>query len=109
MTNSKSTHPGAESQPDLEMLAKEFMSMKQSISEIMAKSESEGGNGVAGALHTATQDVKDRVSHLHEDISAQGKRAVSALSEQIEERPFASLLIAFAVGFAVSKLMSRST
>jgi hypothetical protein len=44
---------------------------------------------------------------IYESLVAQGKRSGKAIGRQVEEQPVVSLLLAFAVGFCVSRLLSR--
>jgi ElaB/YqjD/DUF883 family membrane-anchored ribosome-binding protein len=83
--------------------------MKHDIAAIAAKFATSTGNGASGALHDAADDLSERATGLYKNLSAQGKRAVGAVSHQVEEQPLASLLVAFAVGFVASKLLSRSS
>jgi hypothetical protein len=40
-------------------------------------------------------------------LAAQGERSMKALTRQVEEQPVMSLLLAFALGFAGSRWLSR--
>jgi hypothetical protein len=40
-------------------------------------------------------------------LAAQGERSMKALGRQVEEQPIMSLLLAFALGFAGSRWLSR--
>jgi ElaB/YqjD/DUF883 family membrane-anchored ribosome-binding protein len=93
--------------PDLETLAKDFATMKNDIAAIAAKFKSGIGNGASDAMHDATSRLSERATDLYENLSAQGKRSVKAVSDQVEERPLTSLLVAFAVGFCASKILWR--
>ena len=51
--------------------------------------------------------IGDLAEGIYETLAAQGKRSGKAIGRQIEEQPTVSLLLAFAVGFFVSRLLSR--
>jgi hypothetical protein len=41
------------------------------------------------------------------DASRRGPRGVGALEQQIEKRPFISMLVAFGIGLVIGKLINR--
>lgn len=63
-----------------------------------------GANGMA-------RDAVDRLGEegrrAYESLSAQGERSLKAIGRQVEEQPLMSLLLAFALGFVGSRLLSR--
>ena len=44
---------------------------------------------------------------LLEKLAAEGERSTKAVGRQIEAQPVISVLVAFGVGFCVSRLLSR--
>jgi ElaB/YqjD/DUF883 family membrane-anchored ribosome-binding protein len=109
MTNSTKAHSSDEVGFDVEALAKDFAAMKHDIAAIAARFASSAGNGASDLVHDTADDLSERATNLYKNVSAQGKRAVGVVSHQVEERPLVSLLVAFAVGFVASKLLSRSS
>ena len=59
------------------------------------------------AAEDTLDQLSERASRLYDKVAAQGARSTEAISRQVEEQPIASLLIAFGVGFIVSRLLSR--
>jgi hypothetical protein len=55
----------------------------------------------------AAKTVNGHARRIYGSLAAEGERSVAALAQQVEERPFASLLIAFAVGFVGSRMLTR--
>jgi ElaB/YqjD/DUF883 family membrane-anchored ribosome-binding protein len=55
----------------------------------------------------ATETVSNEASRLYETISAEGQRQAAALAHTVEEKPLASVLIAFAVGFIGGRILLR--
>jgi len=100
-------HSARETAPDFETLANDFATMRHDIAALASKLKSDGSNGVSDAMHDAVGQLSDRATELYESLAAQGKRSVRAVSEQVEEKPLMSLLVAFGVGFVASKLLSR--
>jgi ElaB/YqjD/DUF883 family membrane-anchored ribosome-binding protein len=107
MTSSTKAHSGSDAAPDLDTLREEFAEMRHTIEALAAKLKSDVGNGASGAMHDAASQLSDRATHLYENLASQGKRTVKAVSDQVEEQPLASVVVAFAVGFVASKLLWR--
>jgi ElaB/YqjD/DUF883 family membrane-anchored ribosome-binding protein len=40
-------------------------------------------------------------------VSRRGRQGVAAVEQQIEERPFISVLVAFGIGLVIGKLINR--
>jgi ElaB/YqjD/DUF883 family membrane-anchored ribosome-binding protein len=51
--------------------------------------------------------IEDEASRLGENLAVQRDRAREALSQQVEEQPFTSLLVAFAIGLIGGRLLLR--
>jgi ElaB/YqjD/DUF883 family membrane-anchored ribosome-binding protein len=60
---------------------------------------------------TAVGRVTDRASEVWDDAtdeaSRRGREAAAALEQQIEKRPFISVLVAFGIGVVIGKLINR--
>jgi hypothetical protein len=62
------------------------------------------------AIHSATgtaAQLGDEAADIYTRLAAEGARSARVLARQVEEQPVASLLIAFAIGFLGSRLLSR--
>jgi ElaB/YqjD/DUF883 family membrane-anchored ribosome-binding protein len=55
--------------------------------------------------------VTDRAGEVWDDAtkeaSRRGREGVAAVEQQIEERPFISVLVAFGIGLVIGKLINR--
>jgi ElaB/YqjD/DUF883 family membrane-anchored ribosome-binding protein len=60
---------------------------------------------------TAVGRVTDRAGEAWDDAanaaSRRGREGVAAVEQQIEERPFLSVLVAFGIGLVIGKLIDR--
>jgi ElaB/YqjD/DUF883 family membrane-anchored ribosome-binding protein len=54
----------------------------------------------------ATDEVKTRGRRARE-ASRRGREGVAAVKQEIEERPFISVLVAFGIGVVIGKLINR--
>jgi hypothetical protein len=55
----------------------------------------------------AVDGVSDEAKRLYGKLAAQSGETLDTFARQVEEKPLASLLIAFGVGFIVSRIFSR--
>jgi ElaB/YqjD/DUF883 family membrane-anchored ribosome-binding protein len=53
------------------------------------------------------QTAQERATEMAKELRAQGERAVSTVSDQVEHNPLTSLAIAFAAGYLVASLTRR--
>ena len=83
MTNSSRDYADSEMAPDLETLAKDFAAMKHDLAAIAAKFKNGIGNGASDAMHDAASNLSDRATDLYENLAAQGKRSVKAVTDQV--------------------------
>jgi hypothetical protein len=64
-------------------------------------------NGASEAAQSAVGRISEQAESIYESLAAPGKRSGKAIGRQVEEQPVVSLLLAFAVGFCASRLLSR--
>jgi ElaB/YqjD/DUF883 family membrane-anchored ribosome-binding protein len=55
----------------------------------------------------ATETVSNEASKLYDTIASEGQRQAAALAHTVEEKPLASVLIAFAIGFVGGRILLR--
>ncbi len=64
----------------------------------------------AGAVHSATdlaENVSDEAAEIYAALAKRSDRAAKVLGKHVEEQPITSLLVAFTVGFFLSRLTDR--
>jgi ElaB/YqjD/DUF883 family membrane-anchored ribosome-binding protein len=85
---------GAES--DLTQIVNDIQALKADLARLVEHLKS-----------GATETVSTEASRLYETITAEGQRQAAALAHTVEEKPLASVLIAFAVGFIGGRILLR--
>ena len=85
---------GAES--DLTRIAKDIQALKDDLARLVEHVKS-----------GATETVSSEASRLYETITSEGQRQAAALAHTVEEKPLASVLIAFAIGFIGGRILLR--
>ena len=58
-------------------------------------------------VHEQVDVIRGRINSLTGSAKAEGQQRLDELTEQIEERPLTSVLIAFGVGLLIGKLFDR--
>ena len=61
----------------------------------------------ASTVHDRIDSLKGRIDSLTGDAKQQSRQALDDLAERVEERPVASVLIAFGVGILIGRLFDR--
>jgi ElaB/YqjD/DUF883 family membrane-anchored ribosome-binding protein len=88
-------------------VAEDISALKQDVAALIRQMKDlamrEAGRFSQGAADT----ISDRASDIYETVSEQSRRGADKLSGHIEEQPITSLLIAFAAGFILSKIVTR--
>ncbi|HSY89122.1 MAG TPA: hypothetical protein VLA85_21340 [Verrucomicrobiae bacterium] len=96
-----------ETKADFDAVATDLAMLKRDVAALMSQLKSGAVRGAKEAAEDTLDQLGERASRLYDKVAAQGARSTEAISRQVEEQPIASLLIAFGVGFIVSRLLSR--
>ena|SRR5690348_3108210 len=107
MNTAAKIHSANGSNSDLEAIVSDLASLKRDITTLTDHLKIDAINGAKGAAQDAAGHLGDEVERLYGNLAAQGERSMKALGRQVEEQPIMSLLLAFALGFAGSRLLSR--
>jgi ElaB/YqjD/DUF883 family membrane-anchored ribosome-binding protein len=81
---------------DLDAIVKDIAVLKKDFGSLVEHVKS-------GTAETVNGEVR----RIYGSLAAHGERSAAAIAQQVEERPFASLLLAFAVGFVGGRLLIR--
>lgn len=85
---------GADS--DLARLSSDIQALKEDLARLVDHLKT-----------SATETVSGEASRLYETLSSEGQRQAAALAHSVEEKPLASVLIAFAIGFVGGRILLR--
>lgn len=58
-------------------------------------------------VHEQVDAIRGRINNLTDSAKAEGQQRLDDLTDQIEERPLTSVLIAFGAGLLIGKLFDR--
>lgn len=59
------------------------------------------------ASSAAAEQMGTEATKVYNNMAAQGQRSAKMISNQVEQQPLATLLIAFALGFVGSRMLQR--
>ena len=93
--------------PDIYQLKEDVLALTRDLAALTDKMKTVAVDGPSETVRGSVEELGDKARILYEQVAAQGERSAKAVSRQIEVQPILSLLVAFAVGFCVSRLLSR--
>jgi len=107
------TEPGSAEAEAKQAFSSDLESLKKSFAQLRTDLTSLVGTAV-GAGKTSAHLMKEQaaaaaegVKHKLHDLKDQGGETAEAFQRKIGERPLASVLIAFGVGYVVARFLSR--
>lgn len=87
----------------IEALQADIVTLKRDLAKALGKFKTNG----AGHTRDARDGIVDFAGDLADDLTARANRAGQTITDQVAAQPVASLLIAFGVGYVVSRFLSR--
>jgi ElaB/YqjD/DUF883 family membrane-anchored ribosome-binding protein len=94
---------------DLAAIINDIASLKNDIASLAASLKSNAANTTSEATSKVVDQIGDQASRVYNNLSAQSQKSAKALTQQLEEQPIVTLLIAFALGFFGSRLFSNNS
>ena len=88
---------------DFDSLRADLDTLRKDFSTLVSTLKSTAGNRAEAELDA----MRQRVTTLANDLQATGRQQLRSAERKIEERPFMSVAIAFAIGPVVGRLMDR--
>ena|ERR1700733_14814406 len=96
-----------EASPDLRAIISDIASLKTDLAALAGHLKAGAVNVTGDAARNAVGQLGDQASRVYDNLAAQGRRSAEAIGRQVEEQPIMTLLLAFALGFIGSRLLSR--
>ena len=85
---------------DLEAIREDLAALKRDLAAAVETMRGQASGSVAGLA----QEISDQASALYREVTDRGSKATQALGSKVEEQPLTSVLLAFAVGYIVSRI-----
>jgi ElaB/YqjD/DUF883 family membrane-anchored ribosome-binding protein len=110
MAEESSGVPAPSSPQAVDQLKSDLRSLRSDLETAARTVNQLGGAAASEAIHQAQaqmEEIQQRIEQLLEDVQDYGDRAATALRDHVQARPFQSLLVAMAAGFALAHLLGR--
>jgi ElaB/YqjD/DUF883 family membrane-anchored ribosome-binding protein len=91
----------------LDTLRKDISSLVDSIGDAATGEVRTRGRRARATVGRVTDRVGEVWGEATDAASRRGREGAAAVEQQIEERPFLSILVAFGIGLAIGKLINR--
>lgn len=88
---------------DLDAIRNDIDALRKDLARLLEHVKAGAFHNIAGRV----EEMSDDARQLYKQALAEGERGAEALARQVEERPLASLLIAFGLGFIGGRLVLR--
>lgn len=96
---------------DIEAIVADLAQLKRDVTKALQHVKSLSlDDALDGALDGArdlADDLGDEAADLYKTLQKRGRRTAKVVEKQIDDQPIASLLMAFAAGFVISKIFFR--
>lgn len=86
-------------QKDIDALKADIDALKRDLATAVADLRD-----AKGAVSGIAQQLGDEASALYREVADRGAKATEALGAKVEEQPITSVLLAFCVGYIVSRI-----
>jgi ElaB/YqjD/DUF883 family membrane-anchored ribosome-binding protein len=94
---------GRDAKEDFEALRSDLNTLRKDFGTFASTLKSNAGSRTEAELDA----VRQRIATLTDALQTIGQRQLRNVEGKIEERPLASLAIAFATGFVVARMLDR--
>jgi len=96
MNETGKLHGSGDMAADIEKIRGDIASLKDDLARL-----------VKGLASNAKGEISEESRRLYAKLSEQSERSAKLLAREVEERPLATLLLAFGIGFIGGSLMRR--
>jgi ElaB/YqjD/DUF883 family membrane-anchored ribosome-binding protein len=93
--------------PDSKRVADDIASLKQDMASLIKQMKEFALREANRISHDTADKISGRAADIYETVSEKSRKSADVVTAHVEEQPLSSLLIAFAAGFIVSKILTR--
>jgi ElaB/YqjD/DUF883 family membrane-anchored ribosome-binding protein len=93
--------------PDIDLVKDDVLALTRDLAALIEEMNTFAAEESGEAVRESVEAIGSKARALYDRVATQGEQSAKAVGREIEARPVLSLLIAFAVGFCVSRLISR--
>ncbi len=92
---------------DIEAIIDDLAALKKDVAKAIQHVKKLNLDDALDVARDMAEDLTDEAQDLYKDFSKRSRKSIAAMEKQIDDQPIASLLMAFAAGFVISKLFFR--
>lgn len=92
---------------DIEAIIDDLAALKKDVAKALQHVKKLNLDDAFDSARDMADELSDEAADLYKDLSKRGRKTMVAVEKQIDDQPIASLLMAFAAGFVISKLFFR--
>ena len=93
--------------PDIDQVKQDVLALTRDLTALIEKMKTIAVEDSGNAVRDSVEAIGSKARALYDKVAAQGEQSAKAVGRGIEARPVLSVLVAFAVGFCLSRLISR--
>lgn len=91
---------------DIDAVLADVAALKRDLAKAIARFK-DTTTDTAEDAQDFVEEIRDELAGIVKDASKRGSRTMKSVGRKVEDQPVAALLIAFGVGFILSRLISR--
>jgi len=88
---------------EFDMVKEDLVKLREDIAKLSGALK----DVTSETVHDRVNDLRGRIDSITGDAKQHGRQALEDLTNRIEERPLASVLVAFGVGLLFGRLLDR--
>ena len=93
--------------PDIDQVKQDIAALTRDLAALIEKMKTITLEDSGDAVRDSVEAIGGKARALYDRVAAQGEQSAKAVGREMEARPVLSLLVAFAIGFCASRLISR--
>ena len=97
----------AEPASEIETIAEDIASLKQDLGALMRHAKAVAIDAPEAQVRDMAGRLGEETQHIFSSLAERGEETMKSVERRVEERPFTSLLVAFAVGLLGGRLLGR--
>ena len=101
--------PTGDANIDFQAVLNDISSLKSDIAALASSLSNGAVNVTSDVTNKAAAQIGDQASRIYDNVASQSQKSAKLVSQQVEAQPITSVLIAFAIGFIGSRLLSNTS
>jgi len=95
------------SKKDIDAVIADVASLKRDLAKALDRFRNASLDDAVEHVQDLAEQVGDNVTELYKDAAKRSQRGAKALSRTVEDQPLTSVMVAFAAGLIIGRILSR--